>query len=153
MPLVCSGMARECCFAATLVRASRRSRSLVLVRDGTSFPTTRATWFAREPAGWWPAIHSSCAFVRLPYIKTASLASVQYIVFLNRSESSVPELVPFPRDLAMQWARQSPVASDDSDEAVVGSLRTLLSAQLLELRYSRLESAVACLEELINDQS
>jgi hypothetical protein len=101
-----------------------------------------ASWTAGKPSIEIPTIV-------LPYVKTASHASVQYVIFLNRSESSAPELVPFPRDLAMRWASQSPMASGDNDEAHAASLRKLLSAQLLELRYSGLEGAVDCLEGLV----
>jgi hypothetical protein len=87
-----------------------------------------------------------------PYVKTASHARVEYIIFLNRGESSEPELVPFPREVATQWANQSSVAIGDHDEGQAASLRTLLNAQLLELRYSGLEGAVSCLEGLIRGQ-
>jgi HPr Serine kinase C-terminal domain len=89
----------------------------------------------------------------LPYVTTASHSTVEYIIFLNRIESSAPELAPFPKDVAMQWASQSPAATGDSDEVQAASLRTLLNAQLLELRYSGLEGAVKCLEKLIHGGS
>jgi hypothetical protein len=107
-----------------------------------------------SPASWTagkPSIELSTTL--LPNIKTASYACVKYIVFLNRSgSSSAPELIPFPRDLATQWASQSPDAIGDNDDGHAASLRDLLSAQLLELRYSSLESAVACLERLVNGE-
>jgi hypothetical protein len=53
----------------------------------------------------------------------------------------------------MQWASQSPAATGDNDEVQAASLRTLLNAQLLEMRYSGLESAVNCLEKLIHGGS
>lgn len=85
----------------------------------------------------------------LPYVTTASHSVVEYIIFLNRIEWQTPELAPFSQEVAMQWASQSPVATGDNDGTQAASLGVLLSAQLRELRYSELESAVKCLEKLV----
>jgi negative regulator of replication initiation len=61
----------------------------------------------------------------------------------------VPELLPFPKQLAMEWASQSQTDTGASDEQQVASIRELLNAQLFELRYRTLDRAVAQLESLI----
>jgi HPr serine kinase-like protein len=86
----------------------------------------------------------------LKNVVTSSQATVEYIMFLNRDPSFTSELKPFPREIAMQWASQSPVATGDESEQQAACLGTLLQAQLLELRYSRLEAAVNCLTRMIH---
>jgi hypothetical protein len=77
------------------------------------------------------------------------LPTVEYIIFLNRVESDVPELLPFPKELAMQWAKQSQADTGANDEEQAASVRELLNAQLFELRYRTLDRAVTQLETLI----
>jgi hypothetical protein len=85
----------------------------------------------------------------LPYVTTASHTTVEYIIFLNRIEGAAAELVPFSKEVARHWANQSPAATGDNDEVQAASLHDLLNAQLLELRYSGLESAVDYLQKMI----
>jgi hypothetical protein len=74
---------------------------------------------------------------------------VEYIIFLNRIESGVPDLVPFSRELGLQWASQFLAGTGANDEMQAASIRELLNAQLFELRYRTLDWAVAQLEGLI----
>jgi hypothetical protein len=85
----------------------------------------------------------------LPYVTRASHTTAEYIIFLNRMACAAPELVPFSREVARNWANQSPAATGDNDEVQAASLRDLLNAQLLELRYSGLEGAVDSLQKRI----
>jgi HPr Serine kinase C-terminal domain len=85
----------------------------------------------------------------LPQVTTANYTTAEYIIFLNRSAGASPELVPFSREVAQNWANQSPAATGDNHEVQAASLRRLLNAQLLELRYSSLESAVDHLQTMI----
>jgi hypothetical protein len=85
----------------------------------------------------------------MPEVTTARQSRVEYIVFLNRIESDAPELVPFPRELAVRWAAQSQADTAANDEIQAASIRDLLNAQLFELRYRTLDGAVAQLESLI----
>jgi hypothetical protein len=85
----------------------------------------------------------------MPDVATAKQSAVEYIIFLNRVESDVPELLPFPRELANQWANQSRADTGAYDAEQETSIRHLLDAQLLELRYRTLDRAVAALEGLI----
>jgi hypothetical protein len=85
----------------------------------------------------------------MPEVTTAGQSKVEYIVFLNRTESDTPDLVPFSRELGLQWASQFLAGTGAGDEVQAASIRELLNAQLFELRYRTLDWAVARLEGLI----
>lgn len=82
-------------------------------------------------------------------VTTAGKSKVEYIIFLNRTESDVPDLVPFPKELGLQWANQFLAGTGENDEIQAASIRELLNAHLFELRYRTLDWAVARLEGLI----
>jgi hypothetical protein len=88
----------------------------------------------------------------MPQVATARHSTVDYIIFLNRSESIGAELVPFRRELALEWANQSQAGIAPNDEIQANSIRELLNAQLFELRYRSLDEAVARLEDLIRSR-
>lgn len=76
---------------------------------------------------------------------------VNYIVFLRRGHRGSPRLVPFPKQVALEWFEQ--VICCGEPEVVAAqkaSLRELLSADIFELRYGDLAMAVGCLEELVS---
>lgn len=85
----------------------------------------------------------------LPYVTTASHTTVEYIIFLNRTTSVTPQLIPFSKEVTWQWANQGPAATGDNDRVQAASLRDLLNATILELRYSGLEAAVDHLQKMI----
>jgi len=88
----------------------------------------------------------------LAEIKTTLSCSIDYIIFLNRGVFSSPELVPFPKDRALQWFEQLICSGlKNIRDAHKASLWTLLEAEILELRYSDLASAVELLETLVCD--
>jgi hypothetical protein len=90
----------------------------------------------------------------LPEIKTTLESSVDYIVFLNRALAGPARLVSFSKEAAMQWFEQVVVCGEkDSVDAHKATLRNLLSAQMLELRYSDLASAIEQLESLVQSGS
>jgi HPr Serine kinase C-terminal domain len=81
---------------------------------------------------------------------TALECSVDYIVFLNRFDPLPDGLVCFSRELALQWFEQVVCFGEKYvREAHFATLRNLLGADLLELRYKRLDSAIHLLELLI----
>jgi len=83
----------------------------------------------------------------LPDIKTAVQCSIDYVIFLNRGALSAPQLVPFPQERALQWLDQIICwGMEPTRDAHKVALRNLLSAEILELRYSDLLSAVELLE-------
>lgn len=94
-----------------------------------------------------PSIEISTA--PLPDVTTAGQSKVEYIIFLNRMESGVQDLVPFSRELGLQWVSQFLAGTGANDEVQAASIRELLNAQLFELRYRTLDWAVAQLEGLI----
>jgi hypothetical protein len=86
----------------------------------------------------------------MPEIKTTLSCSVDYILFLNRGAFSKPELVPFPKDTALQWFEQIICSGvREIREAHKSTLRNLLTAEILELRYNDLASAVELLDTLV----
>jgi hypothetical protein len=92
------------------------------------------------------------ATASMPEIQIVTECSVDYIVFLNRQEPEPRGLTPFPKGIALQWFEQYVC---DCDEEVVcaqkASLRNLLTAEIFEMRYSDLDSAVKLLEGMVGD--
>ena len=89
---------------------------------------------------------------RLPEIKTATSCLIDYVVFLNRSATGPVHLSPFSRETALQWFEQSIACWEkETVDAHKDSLRRLVTAETLELRYSDLASAVDQLETLVRN--
>ena len=161
-------------------QASLHLLTRVLVAVGNMFPTTQVTWFRKGSgrlvlgnshqvrfrpsaaelfpeleglsvtprAGGKPSIEVPTA--PLPDVTTAGQSKVEYIIFLNRIESGAPDLVPFPRELGLQWASQFSSRYRSKLMRYKGaSIGELLKAQLFELRYDTLDWAVARLEGMI----
>jgi hypothetical protein len=90
------------------------------------------------------------ATVTLPEIKTTLESSVDYIVFLSRAFGGPARLVSFSKEAALQWFEQVIFCAEkDLVDAHKASLRNLLSAEVFELRYNDLASAIARLESLV----
>lgn len=92
------------------------------------------------------------ATVTFPEIRTATQAPVDYIVFLDRKTSAPPSLVRFPQKKALRWFEQV-ITFGDHRKAQRASLRRLLTADMFQLRYSDLDSAVRTLEGMVCDTS
>jgi hypothetical protein len=87
----------------------------------------------------------------LPEIKTTLECSIDYIAFLNRGPGGPARLLPFPKETALEWFEQFIFCREqDVVDAHKASLRNLLTAQIFELRYSDLDSAVQRLESLVH---
>jgi HPr Serine kinase C-terminal domain len=113
------------------------------------FPELRDQRFTARATGEF-AIELPTA--RRPDIKTATQCQVDYVVFLNRVPSGCARFFPFPRHTAMQWLEQTIACwEQETIEAHKDSLRRLLTAEILELRYTDLASAVELLETLVRD--
>ena len=92
------------------------------------------------------------ATATMPEIATTSECSVDYIVFLNRGEPEPTGLVPFPKNIAMQWFEQFLCYGEKEVVAAQkASLRNLLTAKVFEMHYSDLDSAVKLLEGLVRE--
>jgi hypothetical protein len=89
---------------------------------------------------------------RVPRIRTTTKCPVDYVVFLNRRSSGQADYSRFPKDVALQWFEQSITCWEpETVEAHKASLRRLLTAEILELRYTDCASGVRELETLIRD--
>jgi hypothetical protein len=90
----------------------------------------------------------------IPGIKTISECSVDCIVFLKRGEPGPARLLPFPEETALQWFEQVVCFGEEAvREAQKASLRNLISAEVFELRYEDLDSAVARLDALVRHEA
>ncbi len=89
---------------------------------------------------------------RLPEIRTTANCLVDYVVFLNRGTTGPAHLSSFSKETALQWFEQSIACwEQETIDAHKASLRRLVTAEILELRYSDLASAVEQLETLVRD--
>jgi hypothetical protein len=87
-----------------------------------------------------------------PGISTALTSTVEYVVFLNRRDSNPPGLAPFSKQKAFSWLKQTICYGEEEvRQAQVASLHTLMTAEIVELRYSDLSTAVDLLESLVLD--
>jgi hypothetical protein len=83
-------------------------------------------------------------------ISTTLGCTIDHVVFLNRGVPGPPRLLPFPKDTALRWFEQVVTSgSKETRDAQRASLRNLLAAEVLELRYSNLDTAVRLLEALV----
>jgi hypothetical protein len=88
----------------------------------------------------------------LSELLTAPRSSIDFMVFLNRGSSGPASLRPFPPERALASLEQVICYGEQQlRDAQKSSLRDLLRAEVLELRYSDLDSAVSCLEALARD--
>jgi len=90
--------------------------------------------------------------VGLPEIRRTSECFIDYIVFLDRGEPGPPRLVPFPKSKALEWFEQVVwEGQKEVRDAMKASLRSLLTAEVFELRYRDLDAAVKRLETMVRD--
>ncbi len=87
----------------------------------------------------------------LTHIVTAQTARVDFIVFLNRRTSSPPKLVPYRRDVARQSMRQTLYGSPELLAVQYRAVERLLTADILELRYTDLNWAIDRLQVLVQE--
>ncbi|MBV9887206.1 MAG: hypothetical protein JO119_11720 [Acidobacteria bacterium] len=103
----------------------------------------------------------------LPNLKTAFTCEIDHVVFLNRAWDGPARISPFPKDRARKWmedvqdltftcAPDRPgnrgemlLADPTAREEQNASLEPLLAGGIHELCYSDLDSAVDCLETLV----
>ena len=87
-------------------------------------------------------------------MQTAHECEINFVLFLNRDENALPSVHPFPRNKAMNYLAQ--VLSYGEKQIIdeqKESLENLLSAEVLEFRYSDLNSAVDFLRRLVESGS
>lgn len=85
-----------------------------------------------------------------PGLITAPHARIDLVLFLHRESTGAPLLKPFSKQRALRWFEQVLcMAEDDVREAQASSLRRLLATEILEFRYSDMDSAVAELSSFL----
>jgi hypothetical protein len=84
-------------------------------------------------------------------IATARTARVDFMVFLNRTPDKPQTLLPYRRDVARQFMRQVVYGSPNSLAAQYESIERLLAVDVLELRYTGIDWAVARLKTLAQE--
>jgi hypothetical protein len=87
----------------------------------------------------------------LPAIDVATRAQVDFIVFLNRRQPHMADLVPYHRNVARYYMRQNLFAAREMKLVQYAAIERLLQADVLELRYQSLDWAVDRLERLVRE--
>jgi HPr Serine kinase C-terminal domain len=83
-------------------------------------------------------------------ISTVCESSIEYIVFLNRFSPSEDGLFCFSKETALQWFEQVVCYGEKRvRDFHYAALRNLLDAELFEMRYKRLDSALCFLDSLV----
>jgi hypothetical protein len=84
-------------------------------------------------------------------INATNCAQVDFIVFLNRRQRDVEDMVRYRRDVARCYMRQNLFGTSQTRLTQHAAIERLLSAEVLELRYQSLEWAVSRLERLVRE--
>jgi hypothetical protein len=87
----------------------------------------------------------------MTHIAGAQTTRVDFIVFLNRRTSSPPQLVPYRRDVARHFMRQSLYGPPELLAVQYRAIERLLTADVFELRYTDLNWAVDRLRALVRE--
>jgi len=85
----------------------------------------------------------------VPEMKTRQYCPIDYIIFLKRGPYAAPQLAPFPKHSLSKWFEQILWGPKEIRDAHRATIRTLLTAETFELRYSDLNSAVDLLETMV----
>ena len=87
-------------------------------------------------------------------ITTALQAPIDHIVFLNRKQFAPVRLTRLTVEKVLPWFEQVLTYGEpEVRDAQKASLRNLLTANLVELSYSDLDSAVSCLESMVRSET
>jgi hypothetical protein len=87
----------------------------------------------------------------MPQMICAQTAQVDFMVFLNRSSGRPSELVPYRKDVARHFFRQVLYGPAESLAVQYEAIEWLLTANILELRFTSLDWATDRLEKLIRE--
>jgi hypothetical protein len=87
----------------------------------------------------------------MPNIECAQSTRVDFIVFLNRRAGGAPQLVPYRKDVARPYMRQTIFGSPESLAPQYEAIDRLLTAGVFELRYSDLDWATDRLRALVRE--
>ena len=140
--------------------------STVLVRNGGGRLVTGNPYqirFRDSATDLFPELKNLCISPRLsgelsielattsvPEIVITTTSTIKYLVFLNRCDPEPEGIFVFPRDRALAWLDQV-VCYDEKHvrEEHRAALRDLSTADVFEIRYTHLDSALRLLERLI----
>jgi len=86
-----------------------------------------------------------------PHIRCEQTAQTDFLVFLNRRAPGPPELVPYRKDVARYFMRQSLYGLAEFHVAQYAAIEQLLTAEVFELRYSDMDWAVERLATLTRE--
>ena len=86
-----------------------------------------------------------------PAIEAKRSARIDFIVFLNRRQPGVAELIPYSREVAYGFIRQNLFGTSQTKLAQCAGIERLMKAEVLELRYQSLDWAVSRLERLVRE--
>jgi len=87
-----------------------------------------------------------------PTINATRFAHIDFIVFLNRRQPDVKDLVQYRKDVARCYMRQNLFGTNQTKSAQYAAIERLLEAEVLELRYQSLDWAVGRLERLVRER-
>jgi hypothetical protein len=91
---------------------------------------------------------------RMPEIAVSSECVIDYLVFLNRHDPAPEGLFHFPKGKALRWLEQVMCYGEEYVRAEHRTaLRDLVTAEVFELRYTTLDSALRLLEGLVRSGS
>ena len=88
----------------------------------------------------------------VPGISTASSSSVDFIVFLNRQDVNIQELVPFSKKTARRIMCPRLSNMEEFRRTQVASVDRLLETEIFEIRYRNLDWAVDRLVRLVKEK-
>ncbi len=86
-----------------------------------------------------------------PKIVCAQTARADFVVFLNRRSGGPPELVPYRKDVARHAMRQTLYGTRASLARQYPVIERMLTADVLELRYTDLDWAIDRLQRLVRE--
>jgi hypothetical protein len=111
------------------------------------FPELDRRLAARRPNG---KLALELRTADLPEIRTATECVASKIVFLRRNGGSEATVTPFPKAKALEWFVEL-LSLPHVRAEQEASLKNLLSADVFEMQYEDLDSAVARLEQLVRN--
>ena len=88
---------------------------------------------------------------RLPKVFRRERVHVDFIVFLKRSPASPVQLVPYRKEVARMYMREGVYGNSEIRDRQFAAVERLLTADVFELRYSDLGSAIERLRRLAED--
>ena len=85
----------------------------------------------------------------MPQVMRSQTAHVDFVVFLNRRSGGPQQLVPYRKEVVRQFMRQVLIGSAITRAVQYAAIENLLTAEILELRYSDIHWAVDHLRMLV----